>query len=278
MVESIKELRKICYEGSAKKRPLYMELFTMKISIYVTKLFLYTPIHADQVSMLMILLAIFGSGLIAFGSVWAMFIGITIIHFTVILDNVNGEVARYYKEGSLIGSFLEETYHVLSTPFIFFAFGYGIFNQTGIKYALIFGFLCSVFAHPIILNAIKIAVVKKGMDRLKEKKGMLPKKYTMLKEDINVEGGGTKTGRELYSLYETIKELWGFPAYVGHMQLILTIELLNYYLKFMPPFILSLAYIIIYGSVSVLRQFASFIVHYKGRTIFHYYNALFGKK
>lgn len=278
MVESIKELRNICYKNSSKKRPLYMELFTMKISIYVTKLFLYTPIHADQVSMLMLLLVLVGSGMIAFGPMWAMFIGITLIHFTVVLDNVNGEVARYRKEGSLIGSFLEETYHVLAAPFIFFSLGYGIFNQTGFKTAIIFGFLCSVFASPIILNAIKIAVVKKGLDRLKEKKGMLPKKYTMLKEDVDIEGGSTRFGRKLYSLYETIKELWGFPAYIGHIQLIITIELLNYYFNFMPPYLLSLIYVIIYGTVSVFRQFISFIVHYKGKTIFHYYNALFGNK
>ena len=122
MVESIKELKKICYKNSSKKRPLYMELFTMKISIYVTKLFLYTPIHADHVSMLMVLLAIVGSSMMAFGSTLMMLIGITIIHFTVVLDNVNGEVARYRKEGSLIGSFLEEVYHTLSIPFIFFSF------------------------------------------------------------------------------------------------------------------------------------------------------------
>ena len=61
MVESIKELRKICYANSKSKRPLYMELVTMKFSIYVTKLLLYTPIHADQVTILMMLLAIFGS-------------------------------------------------------------------------------------------------------------------------------------------------------------------------------------------------------------------------
>ncbi len=278
MVESIKELRKICYKDSSKKRPLYMELFTMKVSIYVTKLLLYTPMHADQVSMLMILLMFIGSGMIAFGSMWAMFIGITLIHFTVVLDNVNGEVARYYKEGSLIGSFLEEVYHVLSIPFIYFSFGFGIFMQTGIKSAIIFGFLCSMFATPVILNSIKIAVVKKGLDRLKEKSGMLPKKYTLMNEKISIEGGSTETGKNLYSMYESIKELWGFPANIMHIQIILAIEFLNYHYSFMPPFLLSFIYLAVYGTISVLRQLISFIVHYRGKTIFHYYNALFGRK
>ncbi|HIH41326.1 TPA: hypothetical protein HA239_02840 [Candidatus Woesearchaeota archaeon] len=278
MVESIKELRKICYRNSNKKRPLYMELFTMKVSIYITKLFLYTPMHADHVSMLMILLALIGSGMMAFGSIMAMFIGITLIHFSVILDNVNGEVARYRKEGSLMGSFLEEFYHTISTPFIFFSLGYGIFSQTGVKAAILFGFMAAIFASPIVLTAIKTAVIKKGMDRLEEKTGMLPKKYTMPSSEINVKGGGTEAGKKLYSAYDVIKEVWGFPFNILHMQIMLALELLNSYYSFMPKFLLPLAYIVLYGSVSAIRQALSFIVHYKGKTIFHYYNALFGKK
>jgi len=278
MVESIKELRKICYKGSSKKRPLYMELVTMKISIYVTKLFLYTPIHADQVSMLMVLLIILGSGMMAFGSIVAMFIGATLIHFTVVLDNVNGEVARYYKEGSLIGTFLEEIYHTLSTPFIFFSLGYGVFTHTGINSAIIFGFICSVFAAPIVLRSIDSAVVKKGLDRLKSKNGLLSKKYTLLKGQINIEGGGTQLGKKIYSKFDAINEFLGFPSNIVHIQIVVIVELLNSYFNFMPPYLLSLFYLIVFGSISVLRQFLSFVVHYKGKTVFHYYNALFGRK
>ena len=278
MVESVRELRKICYKDSGKKRPLYMELVTMKISIYVTKLLIYTPIHADQVTMMMMMLVLAGSGMMAFGSIWIMFIGITVIHFTVVLDNVNGEVARYKKQGNLMGSFLEEFYHLFSTPLIFFSFGYGIYKHTGIELALIFGFLCSVFASPIVIIAVKTAVVKKGMDRLESKKKMLPESYTMLKEKIDVKGGSTKLGKKLYSAYDVIKEFLGFPFNIVHINIVIAIELINYYYSFMPPYLLSLAYLVVYGSVSVLRQFISFIVHYKGRTIFHYYNALFGKK
>lgn len=277
MVESIKELRKICYKDSNKKRPLYMEWFTMKISIYVTKLFLYTGIHADQVTMLMILLVFLGSGMMAFGSLWMMFIGITIIHFTIVLDNVNGEVARYKKEGSLIGTYMEEIYHVVSTPFIFFSFAYGIFIQTGFNIAIIFGFLISVFSSPIVLRAVESAVVKKGLDRLKSKDGMLPKKYTMLKGKINIEGGSTELGRKLFSIYDILNEFLGFPFHFVHIHILITLELFNQYYNFMPPFLASLLYLIVYGAISVIRQFISFIVHYKGRTIFHYYNALFRK-
>jgi len=211
MVESVKELRKICYKDSGKKRPLYMELVTMKFSIYVTKLSLYTPIGADQVSMLMILLTFIGAGMIAFGNLWWMLAGILIAHFTIVLDNVNGEVARYRKEGSLIGTYLEEVYHSVAEPLVFFAFGYGIFRNTGWESAILFGFICSLFVPPIIISSIKNAVVKKGIDRLESREGMLPKKYTLLNEKINLKGGSTRAGSKFYALYGKINELWGFP-------------------------------------------------------------------
>lgn len=278
MVEKIKELKKICYKCSSKKRPLYMEKVTMKLSIYVTKFLLSIGVRADQVSISMVLLVILGAGMIGFGSLWTMFIGISIIHFTVILDNVNGEVARYRKEGNLTGTFLEETYHILSIPFIYFSLGFGIFMHTGLISAVILGFLASVFVSPVIINTIKIAVVKKGIDRLKEKKKMLPERYTLLKEKVNIEGGSTESGTKLYKLYETIKELWGFPANIVHIHIIIIIELLNSYYYFAPEFLIPLIYLGVYSVIAVMKQIASFIVHYKGKTVFHYYNALFGKK
>ena len=106
MVESIKQLRQICYKGSTRRRPLYMEFFTMKISIYITKLLIYTHVRANHVTIMMVLLVFLGSGMMAFGSIWAMFFGITLIHLTIFLDNVDGEISRYYKEGGLTGIFL----------------------------------------------------------------------------------------------------------------------------------------------------------------------------
>lgn len=275
MVESVKELRKICYSGPPKKRPLYMEWFTMKLSIYVTKLLLYTPIHADQVTMLMILLAIAGSVLMGFGNLWLMFIGISIIHFTVILDNVNGEIARYYKEGGIIGTFMEQTFHAVSAPLIFFSLGYGVFLKTGFPSAVIFGFLCAIFSSPIILTALNAAIVSKGVESFAKKK---PMKQYPLEGDIYVEGGSTKTGRKLYRWYDYIREFWGAPFNIVHIHVLVVLELIYAYYNIIPSHLVLYWYLVIYGTASVIRQFASFIVHYRGKTVYHYYNAIYGKK
>lgn len=251
-----------------------MELVTMKASIYVTKLLLYTPIHADQVTISMVILVILGSIMMSFGALWFIFAGIVIIHFTVVLDNVNGEIARYRKEGNMIGTFLEELYHQISIPFIFFFLGYGIFAQTGLRSALIFGFLASVFSKSIILSVIKEGVIKKGFDYL----GKKPKTMMPIGDKINIKGGSTNIGRKLYKTYDYIRDFWVFPANIIHINIIAAIELVNLYYNFMPSYLLLYFYLSFYAAASVIIQLTSFIVNYKGKTIYHYYKTLFERK
>ncbi len=280
MVESVKDLKEICYKESKGRRPLYMEWVTMKISIYVTKLILYTPIGADQVTIGMVLLAILGSIFMGFGTLKLILIGILIIHFTVILDNVNGEVARYRKEGSMTGTFLEQYYHELSVPLIFFSLGFGIFLQTGYKSAVLFGFLCGIFSRSTVLSALKSAVVKNAIRDRKNNKvdEKLKKYYSITGKSPNVEGGSTETGAKLYHTYDFIREFWSAPFNIVHINILVVLEILNkHYWNVLPQYSMIYWYLAVYGSISVLIQIISFIVHYKGNTIYHYYVAMLGK-
>ena len=280
MVESIKELREICYKDSKGRRPLYMEWITMKVSIYVTKLLLYTPIRADQVTISMVMLAIIGSVFMAFGNFGYMLIGISIIHFTVVLDNVNGEVARYRKEGSMVGTFLEQYYHELSIPLIFFSLGFGVFLAAGYTSAVVFGFLCAIFSRSTVLSALKSAVVKNAIrDRNNKKVDEKLKKYAkIVGKSPNVGGGGTETGAQLYKIYDFIREFWSAPFNIVHINVLVVLEIINHlHWNILPPYAMLYWYLVIYGSASVLIQLISFIVHYKGNTIYHYYVAMLGK-
>jgi len=272
MVESIRELRKIC---QSKKQPLYMRLVSMKISIYITKLLLYTKISADYVTMFMILLLIVGSVLMAFGSLWMLFIGIMIIHFTIILDNVNGEVARYNKEDGIIGTFLEQVYHNLAVPFLFFGLAFGVFSKIGIKSILVFGFLASIFGMPIILKSIKDAIIDERSAEIR--KNLKPKK-TSIKGGLNVEGGSSISGKALYKAYNNFRAFWVYPANIVHITVLAIIEMINVKYGFAPRYIFFAFYIYLYGTVSTIIQTAAFIVNYKGKTADHYYQFFFGSK
>lgn len=279
MVESIKKLREICYANSKDKRPLYMEWVTMKFSIYITKLLLYTPIRADHVTISMVLLVILGSVFMGFGTLKFLLIGILIIHLTVFLDNVNGEVARYRKEGNMTGTFLEQFYHEVSLPLIFFSLSFGVFLQTGFKSVLIFGLLCAIFSRPVVLIAIHNAVVKNGIrDNKRGRISEKLKKSVALIGKADIKGGSTETGRKLYKTYDYIREFWNFPSNIVHINIIVILEIINRSYNFLPPYILLYAYLLVYGIISVIIQLMSFIVHYKGKTVFHYYVALYGKK
>ena len=271
MVEPIKDLRKIC---QTKKQPLYMELVSMKISVYITKLLLYTKISADYVTLSMILLLIVGSIFMAFGGLWMIFIGVLIIHFTVILDNVNGEVARYWKEDGIIGTFLEQVYHNVAVPLFFFTLAYGVFLKTGFTSILIFGFLAALFGKPIVLSSIKDAVIAERMSEIKNGKKMQKISIT---GKPNIKGGGTKTGKKLYGLYYIVREFWVYPANIMHVTIIAVIELINMQQGFFQQYMLLSLYLAVYGTISALIQTTAFIVNYKGKTVSHYYKELFGR-
>ncbi len=204
-----------------------------------------------------------------------IFIGILIIHFTIILDNVNGEVARYWKEDGRIGTFLEQVYHNLAVPLIFFTLAYGIFVITGFKTILIFGFLSSVFGSPIVLNSVKDAVIAERLSEIKKGK-KIQKVLAMRKADIK--GGGTILGKKLYRAYDLIREFWVYPANIVHITILTSIELINVSYAIFPQYLTLSLYLIIYGSVSTIIQTTAFIVNYKGRTVDHYYKALFERK
>ncbi len=272
MVESIKELRQIA--GSKKKQPLYMELVSMKVSIYITKLLLYTKISADCVTISMMVLLVLGSVLMAFGSLLNILVGILIIHFTVILDNVNGEVARYWKEDGLIGTFLEQVYHNIAVPLVFFTLTFGVFIKTGYIPILIFGFLCAVFGKPIILNSIKDAVIEERSSEIKTGK----KVKVNLAGKLNMKGGDTKIGGHLYGIYDIFREFWVYPANIVHITLLAILELISASYGFTSQYMLFIIYLAAYGSISVIIQTIAFIVNYKGKTVDHYYEALFKKK
>lgn len=179
----------------------------------------------------------------------------------------------------MIGTFLEQFYHELSTPLIFFSLGYGVFMQTGYKSVLVFGFLCAIFSKSVVLTAIDAAVVKNGLRDAANKKikGKLEKIKSAIGK-VNIKGGGTETGAKLYSAYDYVREFWSYPFNIVIVNIIIIFEIINWHYNIWPSYLIIYWYLAIYGSISVVIQTISFMAHYKGKTVYHYYMALFGKK
>lgn len=137
MVESIKELREVCQKGKIER--------VRRISVYLTKLLLYTPITANQVTLLMTSVGIAIGILFSFGIYWYSIIGALLFPFYYILDHVDGEIARYRGTASLMGSYIDQLSHNVIYPFIFVGISFGVYANSHSIIVFIFGFSASIF-------------------------------------------------------------------------------------------------------------------------------------
>ena len=122
-VEPISELKKICvrhnHESNIKTYPL-----SGRASIYLTWLLLHTSITPNQVTLLSLIFGLLSA--VSYFSYGALpfIIGFILFQFHVILDVVDGEIARYRKISSVGGAYLDYVSHYIVYPLIMFGIGY----------------------------------------------------------------------------------------------------------------------------------------------------------
>lgn len=156
-IESIEELKKICQkergaqEKNLQKVPrdsiwLYPH-FYRKISIYFTKVFLMAHITANQVTLLEAALIVIGGLLLASGIYWYSLVGVLLLQLEMILDAVDGEIARYQQfkgkrtnASKFAGELLERNVHSIF-PLIFVCISYGVYSNLQDVRVFIFSFL-----------------------------------------------------------------------------------------------------------------------------------------
>lgn len=146
MDKSISELRTICQQKGWQESEFFQ--LQRKPSIYLTWLLLHTPVSANQVTVVGILLGLLGAVFLAFNIPLLLVLGLVFLYLGFILDFVDGEIARYRItiEGKAKGSggmYLDCLADHLATPFTYFFLGVGIFRDLGSVWAIILGFLSS---------------------------------------------------------------------------------------------------------------------------------------
>lgn len=129
MKESIEDLRRIC-QGLPGAEHDITERIPRAISIYITKAVLYTPLSANHVTALNLLMAVAGSSLIAFGEPWIKIVGTLVMFMTSPMDSVDGEVARYRDQTSLTGLYLDRLNAAFTGWVLFLSLGFGLFLKS----------------------------------------------------------------------------------------------------------------------------------------------------
>src|SRR3989344_7467067 len=120
-MESIQELREKLQREKleGRERPWGYRLLQRGPSIYITKLFLKTPITPNQLTLLSIAFGITGSIFVLGLTPASKLAGIFFLYLNLVFDRVDGEVARYKGIYSLKGIFLDELNHLLVPPLFF---------------------------------------------------------------------------------------------------------------------------------------------------------------
>ncbi len=140
-VESIIQLRKICRNYSKKiSEPFYLRLLRA-VSIYVTKLLLYTPITPNQITASNFFLGIFASLFFINGNYYYALVGAILLQLFLLLDCVDGEIARYRKNFSNRGYYLDIISSDLVLSLVFVALTFSIYYHYADYRIFIFGFL-----------------------------------------------------------------------------------------------------------------------------------------
>ncbi|MCH7954719.1 MAG: CDP-alcohol phosphatidyltransferase family protein [Candidatus Marinimicrobia bacterium] len=155
-VPSVKELKKIC----RKKVEIvwYAKYVVRPFSIYITKILLYTPITANQVSLIGMIFGICGAFAIGYGTFQSGIVGVMLLQFGYLLDCIDGEIARYYKQSSVNGIFIDFLGHRIVIPLIFLGAAFMIYMNSQNIYMLIIGIL-GAEASSSPLNTVKRNVI-----------------------------------------------------------------------------------------------------------------------
>lgn len=157
------------------------------MSIYITKLFLYTPITANQVTVLWCIVGITAGILFSFGNYWHSIIGGLLVQLLLVLDRTDGEISRYRGTSSLKGEYLDRLCHNISYPCMFTGITFGVYVNYHSIWAFIFGFSATIFFLLLwLLEFEKIDIINKaGKDIKKEEECIAT--VTKQKEGENIE-------------------------------------------------------------------------------------------
>ena len=184
---SIAELRSICQPPSVTGRSnaehWVADLYLRRLSPYLTRLLLKTPITANGVTYLMILTGISISLSLQIPGFIGLVIAFLLSQLQMLWDCCDGEIARWRETQSPKGVFLDRVGHYLTESFIPIALAWRI-TEGNSDYELLFiGALISIF---VLLNkgfndAVHVARAYAALPKLADSKSIGEPKSLIIK-------------------------------------------------------------------------------------------------
>jgi phosphatidylglycerophosphate synthase len=173
---TIEQLRAVCQPPSVTGRSnaehWVADLYLRKLSLYLTRLLLKTPITANGVTYLMIITGISISAALQIPGLFGLFLAFLLSQLQMLWDCCDGEIARWRDTQSPKGVFLDRVGHYLTESLIPIALAWRIGEG---DYELFFlGSLISVL---ILLNkgfndAVHVSRAFAGLSKLADSKSV----------------------------------------------------------------------------------------------------------
>lgn len=127
---SIKDIKKSLPKGKNKKSSLWVKIIVRKLSFLFTWIFINLGFSANLVSYVSILVSIAGFICLLIDNVSFRIIGSVLINFWLILDCVDGNIARCKKKLSPFGSMIDSFGGYFTIAFSYLGIGVATFHTT----------------------------------------------------------------------------------------------------------------------------------------------------
>jgi len=220
-MESIRELRAICQETRDDvlyQRSWFDRNVTRRISIYFTRPFLALGLSANQATAVDLLIGLAAGALLAFPNPAYWLGGILLFYLYFVFDCVDGEIARYRKTASPVGSFLDGGLGMLMWPYVLACMTFGISSALQSDLVFAFGFLAAVGWLLYTASALFPYPILHSLGRLPE----MVQASQAITEPLVMRLGRTLFGTRGFIpavLVVTIVDLFTAPATIGQFAL-----------------------------------------------------------
>ncbi len=118
--------------------------FLRDAALPMTWLLLHTPVTANQITLISLLIGLAGVCFMALPGPGLFLLGAVFLQLWYYLDHVDGQIARYRGTACLSGRFFDFITHHLIHGVLFFGLGFYVYGETQSVFFLVLGFIVSV--------------------------------------------------------------------------------------------------------------------------------------
>ncbi|MGD9129863.1 MAG: CDP-alcohol phosphatidyltransferase family protein [Candidatus Woesebacteria bacterium] len=117
----------------------YSRFLGRRFSIFLTWALLHTNVTPNAITLFCMIPAVAGLLIMAYPSIAAALIGFFIFHIYIVADSSDGEIARFRKQTSIFGTYLDSILHIVIYSALYISLGLNIYLRTSSHWFLILG-------------------------------------------------------------------------------------------------------------------------------------------